>query len=175
MNVRDVARSGWRALASVPVIILLLGGAATASIGAWAFQASAAADFGEARVLQGRDIASSGVEPPSPEQNREIIANLDRGISVRRQIDTQLQSIEASVAALSEQQTLAGEVTNRALEEVRLIARSLGGANEAASSAVGRLGSLRQQLKTSVRLARLIAEELEELDRKMGPDGGRPR
>ena len=161
-------------LRAAPIVVLLLIGSATASILAWSLQASAAADLQEARRVQERDTTAEGGKPPSPEQNREIIASLNESIAVRQLIDEQLQRIEASVQALSGSQRAADAVTVAALSEIERIAAELGGAGRAARSAVGRLGQLEAKLRSSARLADLIADELAELDRKMGPSAGRP-
>lgn len=168
-----VARLGGL-LGAAPATVLLLIVAACASLVAWSLQASAAADLREAGGVQARETGGEGGQPPSAGQNRRIIETLDTSIEVRRLIDEQLQRIEASVAALSGSSADARGITEAALGEVRRIAAELGGAAKAARSSVGRLGKLQARLRASARLARLIAEELEELDRKMGPSAGGP-
>lgn len=163
-----------RWITAAPIVILLLGASAAASVIAWSLQTSAAADLQEAKRVQERDTEAEGGGAPSPAQNRQIIASLNESIEVRRQIDEQLQRIEASVLALSESQRSADAVTRKALDEIRRIAAELGGAGRSARSAVGRLGDLAAKLRSSSRLAKLIADELAELDRKMGPSVGRP-
>jgi hypothetical protein len=174
----EFLKKAWQrvvsALTSAPVYVLLLGLAACASLGAWSLQGSAAADLLQAKEFQQREVPNSDASPPSPEQNRRIIASLDQGIDVRRQIDEQLRSIESSVISLSERQTEARDVTQLALKEIERIAEALGGADRSATAAVGRLDTLRDRLRSSARIARLIARELAELDRKMGPSVGRP-
>lgn len=159
---------------AAPLAVLLVSAAAASSLIAWSFQASAASDLQEAKRVQERDTTAEGGDPPSPKQNRQIIASLNESIEVRRQIDEQLQRIEASVLALSGSQRAADQVTETALDEVQRIAAELGGAGKEARSAVGRLGDLKAKLRSSARLAELIADELAELDRKMGPSAGRP-
>ena len=157
----------------IPGVTVLLCIASTgASLGAWQLQRSAAEDLIEARVVQSRKIGSNDSPPPSPAENRAIIASLDRGIAVRKKIDDQLRAIESSVASLAIRQQEAEDITKLAYREVAAIGRALGGATGAAQRSVTRLGRLRLQLRDSAELARAIAEELEELDRKMGPGGG---
>jgi hypothetical protein len=149
--------------------------AAAASLGAWWLQAAAAGDLAEARQIQGREVGSEGGGPPSPEDNRRIIDSLDASIEVRRQIDEQLQRIEASVQALSASQTQARAVTLEALRETKRIAELLGGADVASRTAIQRLGGLQGRLRASAGLAEKIADELAELDRRLGPSVGRRR
>jgi hypothetical protein len=123
--------------------------------------------------VQSKEVGSDDGAPPSAADNRAIIASLERGIAVRKKIDEQLQLIESSVANLAQRQAEAEEITRLAFEEVGAIGRALGGASGAARRSVDRLGDLRLELRRSAELARAIAEELEELDRKMGPGGER--
>jgi len=173
-RVRVFVRTTGRILKRAPIHLLLLSISAGLALGAWSLQASAAKDFVQATQIQQRTVPESDAAPPSPKENLAIIASLERGIEVRRQIDEQLRSIESSVTALSAQQGEASDVTTIALAEMERIAAALGGAGRSARTAVGKLDDLRARLRASSRLARLIAEELEELDRSFGPPVGRP-
>ncbi|HWL65832.1 MAG TPA: hypothetical protein VNP73_07650 [Actinomycetota bacterium] len=155
------------------VTVLLCAAAAASSLAAWQFQRSAAEDLIEARIVQGKEVQADDRPPPSASDNRAIIASLNQGIAVRQKIDEQLQRIESSVTMLAVRQREAEEITGLGFTEIRAIARSLGGASGAAQRSVDRLDDLRARLQESAELARAIAEELEELDRKMGPGGER--
>jgi hypothetical protein len=169
--IRALLGSARRLVGRTSATVMLLAAATGASLIAWSLQASAAANLRAAAVVQARETAGGG-EPPSPTENRRIIETLDRSIEIRRQVDEQLQRIEASVAALSGSSGAARDIAEAVLVEVGRIGAELGGAGRAARFSIDRLAALRGQLRASLRLAEKIAEELEELDRKLGPSAG---
>ena len=156
----------------ITVILLAIG--AAASLGGWLFQERAADAFRDAKELQARETTSDA-EPPSPDENEAIIAALQDAIEVRRSIESVLVRIEDDVEFLSSQQEQAQQITGQADEQLGAIGGSLAVSVEASSQSIARLGGLEKALRRSTALAHLIAEELEELDRNMGPSaGGRP-
>ena len=157
----------------VTVILLAIG--AAGSIGGWTLQGRAADAFRDAKELQSRETGSD-TEPPSPDENEAIIAALGDAIEVRRSIEEVLVSIENDVRFLGTQQDQAQEITSQADTQLNAIGGSLAASVEASTRSIQRLSRLERLLRRSSVLARLIAEELEELDRNMGPSaGGGPR
>ena len=159
-------------LAKVSVVLVAI--AAGGALAGWQLQGQAADALNEAKVFQAREVASQG-EPPSAEENEKIIEVLSEAIDVRRSIEEILVQIEDDVLVLRQQQEQAGRITEQADTQLAAIGSSLAGAVDASGSSQRRLGRLEAALGRSATLARLIAQELEELDRKMGPSaGGRP-
>ena len=154
------------------IVLLAIGTAG--SLGGWALQGRAADAFRDAKDLQSRETEAD-TEPPSPSENEAIIAALGDAIEVRRSIEEVLVSIENDVRFLSDQQTQAREITGQADTQLTAIAGSLAASVDASARSVERLSRLERLLRRSSVLARLIAEELEELDRNMGPSAGGPR
>jgi hypothetical protein len=152
-----------------PVALVLLGVATFALGGAWQLQATAAAELAQARHLQDVEVPDPGGAPPRPDENRRIRDSLRDSIDIRRDIEGTLQGVEAAVRSLSTRQAESALASERAGRELERIATALGGAVDASGASVRRLGTLRKRLQMSARLARLIAEELEELDRRLGP------
>ena len=156
------------------ISLVLVTVAAAGALAGWQLQGQAADALNEAKVFQSREVASQG-EPPSAEENEKIIVVLSEAIDVRRSIEEILVQIEDDVRVLREQQEQAGRITEQADTQLAAIGSSLAGAVNASGSSQRRLGRLESALARSGVLARLIAEELEKLDRKMGPSaGGRP-
>jgi hypothetical protein len=151
-------------------IALVLLAVATFAVGsAWQLQATAAADLARARDLQEVEVPDPGGEPPRPDENRRILDSLRDSIDIRREIEGTLQRVETAVRSLSVRQAESARASERAGRELDRIATALAGAVDASSTSVSRLGTLHRRLEKSARLARLIAEELEELDRRLGP------
>jgi hypothetical protein len=152
-----------------PVALVLLAVATFALGSAWQLQATAAADLARARDLQDVEVPDPGGEPPRPGENRRILESLRDSIDIRRDIEGTLQRVEAAVRSLSIRQAESALTSESARRELGRIATALGGAVDAAGVSVSTLGTLHGRLHKSARLARLIAEELEELDRRLGP------
>jgi hypothetical protein len=151
-----------------------LGVAVAAGFAAWGFQASAAHALDEAGYFQGKEVPSQGAPPPNVRQYRAILDSLDAAIAVRRRIDELLARAENVVAALKRRQSASTDAAALSKAELATIARTLGGAVKAARSSFGRLQDVERRLRVSAQLAARIAEELEELDRKLGPTAARP-
>jgi hypothetical protein len=152
-----------------PVALVLLAVATFAVGSAWQLQATAAHDLARARYLQSVEVPDPGGDPPQPEENRRILDSLQDSIEIRREIEVTLQRVEGAVRSLSTSQAASEQTSERAERELGHIAAALGGAVDASGASLQRLGTLRDRLDASARLARLIAEELEELDHRLGP------
>jgi hypothetical protein len=143
--------------------------------GAWQLQNTAAHDLAGAQEAQSREVENVDSSPPDPKDYEAILATLEHSIEIRKAIEVQLQAIESSVAALEGRQAEAARTAATAREELLRIARALGGAVEASGASLERVSILESRLQISARLARLIVQELAELDHKLGPTaGGRP-
>lgn len=158
--------------ASGRLIAALLAVSVGCGAGAWRLQADATDTLVRALAVQRSEVPEAPGEPPSLEEYRQVIDALQRSISLRQGIDDVLSEVESAVLSLRESQGAASAVAVGAEGEVAEIGALLGGARESAGRSLERLGELGGSLETSVRLARLIAEELEELDRKLGPSAG---
>lgn len=145
---------------------------AVCSIVAWTNFSAAANGAAEAHRIQAQEAPQGGGEPPDLEEYRAILDTLDESLEIRTQIDDLLGQIESSIARIEGRQDDAISLVSSALEEVEAITLSLGSSAESASISDRALTSLRDKLATSASLARAIAEELEELDRSMGPSIG---
>lgn len=152
--------------------LVLLAAAAVTSFGAWQIQSAAARALERAHDVQQRPVPEDDSPPPRVEDYRAVLDTLNESIEIRRDIDSVLAELESVVSGLREAQTEAERISDQAMRQLDLIAETLGGAATAAERATGRLGTLSDRLGTSARLARLIAEELEELDEKLGPSVG---
>jgi hypothetical protein len=157
-------------LGSATTILLAL--AAVAGLGGWQLQAGAGRALEDARTIQLREVKESDSAPPTPKDNRRIIESLTESIAIRKHIDGILARIERDVRYLQSREEQAQDITQLVREQLDLIARSLGSAVASSRASITELGDLDESLARSARLARLIAEELEELDRKMGPSAG---
>lgn len=151
----------------------LLALAVAAGGAAWRLQAEAATALERAVAVQERRIPEpEDAAPTSLEEYRNVIRALQESIALRGRIDRLLTRVEDVLATLGEHQTQAAAVAEGARGELEEIARILGGAGEATDLSVTRLGELDGRLGDTARLARQIAEELEELDRSLGPSAG---
>lgn len=143
--------------------------------GSWQLQETAAADLAEAQRLQAEEVDGRGGEPPKVSDNRKIVAVLEESIGIRREIEGDLVAIEEAIHSLQARQLEAAQTTASARVELAGIADALAGSVAASRESKEGLDALTRRLRISARLAALIAEELEELDRKMGPSAGGPR
>ena len=161
----------WRLLRRAPgaIGLALLAFAVFFAVIAWQLQAAAARDLERAHELQGKEVPDEGSPPPSTAENRKVLAVLDRSIEIRTDIDGLLRVIERTVGDLQNNQERSRAIAVVGGDRVRAIAETLGGTLDATRSSLRNLSDLRGRLDRSVELARLIADELEELDRKLGP------
>lgn len=136
---------------------------------AWLWQSQAASDLGTARRLSETEVEESGGGAQSLEDYRAVLATLNESIGIRSEIDGHLSEVERIIAELRSQQAVAEATAAEARAQVSRIAEALGGALDAARDSIGSLSSLGGGVETSATLARLIADELEEMDRKLGP------
>ncbi|MGH2734155.1 MAG: hypothetical protein ACRDKZ_01135 [Actinomycetota bacterium] len=155
------------------LVVVLLGLAVAAGGTAWQWQSSAADALVRAQEIQEAKVAEDDSPPPDLDQYRAILERLDESVAIRRGVDEQLARIERVVASLQRTQGDARDISLRTASELDQIAALLGGAVQATDRSVRDLGTVTDELRRSRRLARLIAAELEELDRKMGPTIGR--
>jgi len=151
----------------------LLAGAVVFGGLAWYVQADAAATFEEAIRIQNQEVPESDAAPPAVEDNQAIIETVERSIVIRKRVDGLLGEVEELIDSLKQRQVEAVAITARARRELSMIALSLDSSATSAQASSGKLVSLRGHLATSARLAALIAQELEELDRSLGPPAGR--
>ncbi len=145
---------------------------AVASVGfgiAWSLQVSAASILSRTAEIQGAEVPESDAAPPDVDVNFAILDSLKESIEIRRQIDGLLGEIEGNVDDLRSQQGRAEDISGLARNELTRIGATLGGVADAAEQTVADLQTLEDRLARSRQLARLIAEELEELDEGFGP------
>jgi hypothetical protein len=157
------------------VAVALLGIAAPLMTIAWGLQASAAHDLSRARAVQQREVAEVDASPPTIEENRRILRTLRRSIVIRKRVDSRLSQIEDIVVYLDIRGRRSAAASRRSSRNLEGIASTTGGAARAARNSSNRLQNLATRLDDSARLAMLIAEELEELDHKLGPTVGSRR
>jgi hypothetical protein len=136
---------------------------------AWKTQADAAQGLADAKRIQEENVPEAEPDQPSPETNRKIIANLDRAVQVRRVIDEALRDLLDIFDRFAASQERAGEVSSAAERDLSLIVDYLARAVASSRSARTGLESTTDDLRVSRELAWKIAEELEELDHKLGP------
>ena len=139
---------------------------------AWRLQAEAATALERATEVQESPVPEARGAPTSLEEYREVVRALQESIEVRGRIDHLLTRVEGVLGTLGEHQDDAAAVTAAAEGRLEEIARTLGGAERATDLSVVQLRQLGGRLGSTARLARLIAEELEELDRSLGPSAG---
>jgi ABC-type transporter Mla subunit MlaD len=151
------------------VSVVLVGLSGVLSVAAWLLQSSAQSDLSRARKIQAAEVPESDAAPPDLDQYQAILDTLDRSIRIRTEIDGRLATLEKLVRSLDSRRKDAEEIATAGREQLDAIGRTLGGAAGAADRSVARLEGLGGRIQTSGRLARLIAEELEELDRSLGP------
>lgn len=149
--------------------LILLAASVALTTGAWQLQRKASNDLAGAIELQQKEIDEPDRETPSLEDYRAIIASLERATEIRRRIESDLARIEATVDQLRQRQVEAGVLTDEAGSRLGEIAGALGAAARSSASSLDELRTLGSRIRTSAGLARLIAEELEELDRRFGP------
>lgn len=151
------------------LVIVLLAVAASALGAAWKVQHEAADLLAEARAINAATVPETDTAPPSADLNREIIDNLDRAVGVRANIDSSLKQILDLVRGVGERQDESRALLSDAAATVDAITAHLGAGVTAAQGSSSGLTRTTRSLRVSLRLARAIAEELEELDRKLGP------
>ncbi|MDQ3986775.1 MAG: hypothetical protein M3280_09795 [Actinomycetota bacterium] len=139
---------------------------------AWGLQSAAGNDLVKAREVQKREVPEDDSAPPDLGDYRLILETLDRSITIRRRIDGVLATIERRVEGFQNQQRSARHVSVTGRQEIDAIAALLGGASKSTRSAVKKLRELGDAIDVSADLSVLIAEELEELDRSLGPTVG---
>lgn len=149
--------------------VALLAVAVLAATVAWRLQASAAQTLAQARAAGARTVPDAGGGPPDVADYERILATLEASVAVRREIDDRLGEVERVVGALRGRQRAAAGAAEATSSDLARIARALGGARTSARASVGGLRRLGRSLTETVRLAWLIARELEELDRSLGP------
>ena len=150
----------------------LLAGAVVFGGLAWLAQADAAATYDQAIRIQNAEVPESDAAPPAISDNKAVIETLERSIVIRKRVDGLLGEVEGLIDSLSERQAEALAIAERSRRELEMIARNLDSSVTSAEASSRKLSSLRDELTTSARLAALIAEELEELDRSLGPTVG---
>jgi hypothetical protein len=151
------------------VSVGLLAGGTFLTLVAWRVQESAHSDLSRARSIQGREVPDSASKPPDLEQYRAVLDTLGRSIRIRTEIDGRLEKVESIVRALDSRRRDSEQIANAGRAQLTAIAGLLGGASGGAQRSVRGLRGLGDGIAASARLSRLIAEELEELDRNLGP------
>lgn len=151
------------------LVIVFLTLAAVALSAAWKVQHDAADLLAEARAINAATVPESDTAAPSADVNREIIDNLDRAVVVRATIDSSLRQILDVVRGVGERQSQSRALLSDAAASLDAITAHLGDGVGAAEGSSSGLTRTTRSLRVSFRLARAIAEELEELDRKLGP------
>jgi hypothetical protein len=151
------------------VSVVLLGAAAVFTVAAWQVQSSALSDIKRAEEVQESEVPESDSRPPDLQQYAAIVDTLDKSIQIRTSIDERLAKLESFVGSLESRREDAEKIARDGRSQLLAIGRTLGGAAGAANRSVKRLDDLGARTATSSRLSRLIAEELEELDRSFGP------
>jgi hypothetical protein len=141
---------------------------------AWQMQNSAGDALAAARSLQEMEIAEGGAEPGDVGDYRAIVDTLDRSIEIRSEIDALLGEVERIMRGLNATQGQAIATATTTRTEIARIGTTLDGSVEASADALAGLRQLRDKLRRSGVLARLIADELEELDESIGPPAARP-
>ena len=157
------------ALLRSSIVLTLLVAAVALAIVAWQMQSSAASDLARTLEVQQDEVGGEGGEPPDVADYRRILQTLNRSIAIRKNIDASLSRIESAVDALRNEQEKAAAISAAGKQQIAQIATTLGSAAGAAKTTAGDLTTLDGHLGKSERLSRLIAEELEELDRTFGP------
>ncbi|MGH2755511.1 MAG: hypothetical protein ACRDLB_13920 [Actinomycetota bacterium] len=151
----------------------LLAGAVVFAGLAWSIQADAASTSREAIRVQNEEVPESDAPPPDVDEYQAILDTLDRSIAIRKRVDGLLVEVEELVGSLRRRQVEAASIAESAQQELRMIAADLYSSVTSARASSRKLNSLEGDLAVSARLAALIAEELEELDRSLGPSLGR--
>lgn len=136
---------------------------------AWGFQSEAAGNLERAQTLASREVEGGGPGGEVIADYRAVLDSLSYSIELRSEIDSMLTDVEGIIVRLQERSDAAQATADDSRSELELIARTLGGAVGAARSSFSDLGALDDALTVSSRLAVLIADELAELDNKLGP------
>jgi hypothetical protein len=147
----------------------LLAAASLLMLIAWRVQASAHADLSRASSIQQKEVPESDSKPPNIKQYRAVLDTLNRSIEIRTEIDGRITKLESIVRSLDSRRKDSEEIARASRDQLDAIAVTLGGASGAARRSVKELSGLGDGIVVSARLARLIAEELEELDNNLGP------
>ncbi len=147
----------------------LLVAAVVMMFASWGLQSEAAGNLEQAGALSGADLEDGGPEGESIGDYQAILDSLNESIEIRTEIDAMLTDVEGIIVALQQQSDAARTTADESRTELDMIARTLGGAVEAARSSFDDLAGLEDTLRIAGRLADLIADELESLDRKLGP------
>lgn len=136
---------------------------------AWQEQRAAGDALATARRIQNIEIPDSGAEPASARDYREIVRSLDESIAIRTRVDGLLSDVEEIVTGLNETQRRAIATAATTRDDVGRIGRVLAGSVRASRDSIDGLRTLQARLARSAELGHAIAEELEELDRSLGP------
>lgn len=152
--------------------IALLVTAVTTAGAAWAVQSSAAADLAEAHEIGQREVPSNDSPPPDLDDYHAILDTISDSVTIRRDIDELLGTVEETVAEFEEQRATAEAIIADALDQLAAIGRSLDSSLTAAEDSDSKLQTLGTRLERSAELAAAIARELEELDNSLGPSAG---
>ena len=153
--------------------LVLLAVATACGAGAWRLQAEAGELLKQAVAVQEAEVPEEGGSSPSLEEYQDVVEALEESIALRSRIDALLSRVEELTSALGRQQQEAAAVTAEAESRLDEIGGILGAARTEARRSGEQLTVLLESLGRTPRLARLIAEELEELDRSLGPSVGR--
>jgi hypothetical protein len=149
--------------------LVLLVGSVGMMLAAWGLQSEASGNLERAGRLSAQEVEGPPQEAEVLSDYRAVLGSLNDSIAIRTKIDAMLSDVESIIIALQEQSEEAKATATASRSELELIARTLGGAVEAARSSFEDLAELRDSLGISAKLAVLIADELEELDNKLGP------
>jgi hypothetical protein len=151
------------------VSVGLLAVAGLVALSAWRVQSSALSDIERARKVQEAEVPDSNSQPPDPDDYAGIVQTLKKSIEIRTDVDKKLSTLESLIRSFDARRKDSEDIAEASRSELGLIGRTLGGAAGAADRSVTRVRDLGGKIGTSARLSRLIAEELEELDRSLGP------
>ena len=154
---------------AVRLASVFLAVAVVAMFMAWRMQTSAGDSLAAARSLQDAEVADGGAEAGSVEDYRTIVDTLDRSIEIRSEIDGLLGEVERIMRRLNSTQSDAISTADVTRREIARIGTTLDGSIDASLDARSGLVELRAKLTRSAVLARKIADELEELDERLGP------
>lgn len=152
----------------------LLAAAVAAGAYAWQVQRGAADLLERARALQQASGQGGGSAGPELADYRAVLTTLERSVAIRRDIDRLVSRAETIVASFERSRRAALDTAAAAATELAGTAAELGAAARAARAGARVLGPLAEHLARAVRLARLIAAELAELDRSLGPKAPAP-
>lgn len=156
---------------ALPMIVAIVG--VVLGLGGWILQSSATSALQKALEVQQREVPDDGGAPPSLGQYRAVVTTIEDSIGIRQNIDSLLGGIESDVEALVATQSDSRRVVADALDSLTSIAGKLDSSVTSARDSSDRLSALRERLRRTYVLARLIADELEELDESMGPSAER--